>query len=86
MSQQLINTGGSPNDGTGDALRVAFTKANENFTDLYTRIRDTVPGSNIGSADDLAGTIAYDGDYIYICFADYDGSSVIWGRVATAWV
>lgn len=35
MSQQNINIGSSPNDGTGDPLRTAMNKINENFTDLY---------------------------------------------------
>ena len=35
MSKQIINTGTTANDGTGDALRVAFVKVNENFTDIY---------------------------------------------------
>ncbi len=36
MSQQLINIGTNPNDGTGDALRDAMIKVNENFSELYT--------------------------------------------------
>lgn len=35
MAQQTINTGTAPNDGTGDTLRDAMTKANANFTELY---------------------------------------------------
>jgi len=35
MAQQTINIGTSANDGTGDPLRTAFEKANNNFTDLY---------------------------------------------------
>jgi hypothetical protein len=35
MAQQLIGIGATPNDGTGDALRVGFDKTNENFADLY---------------------------------------------------
>ena len=35
MAKQTINTGAAPNDGTGDTLRVAFTKTNNNFTELY---------------------------------------------------
>ena len=35
MSQQIINIGISPNDGTGDQLRVSFDKCNQNFTELY---------------------------------------------------
>jgi len=35
MAQEIINIGTTPNDGTGDPLRTAFTKVNENFTELY---------------------------------------------------
>lgn len=35
MPQQLINIGSSDNDGTGDPLRTAFDKCNDNFTELY---------------------------------------------------
>jgi hypothetical protein len=35
MAKQTINIGSSANDGTGDPLRTAFTKINENFDDLY---------------------------------------------------
>jgi len=35
MPQQVINIGSSPNDGTGDPLRTAFDKCNDNFTELY---------------------------------------------------
>jgi hypothetical protein len=36
MSQQTINVGASPNDGTGTPLRTAFQYTNSNFTELYT--------------------------------------------------
>ena len=36
MAKQTIGIGTSANDGTGDALRTAFTKVNENFTEVYT--------------------------------------------------
>ena len=35
MARQGINTGSSPNDGTGDNLRAAGGKINDNFTELY---------------------------------------------------
>lgn len=35
MSQQTINIGIAPNDGTGDSLREAGSKINDNFTELY---------------------------------------------------
>lgn len=36
MAQQTINIGSTANDGTGDPLRSAFSKINDNFTELYT--------------------------------------------------
>lgn len=35
MAQQTIGIGTIANDGTGDTLRDAFDKANDNFTELY---------------------------------------------------
>ena len=35
MAQQTINIGSAANDGTGDPLRTAFDKINDNFTEIY---------------------------------------------------
>ncbi|MGX1259790.1 hypothetical protein [Sinorhizobium fredii] len=35
MARQTVNIGAAPNDGTGDALRDAFDKVNDNFQELY---------------------------------------------------
>jgi hypothetical protein len=35
MAKQTVNIGTIPNDGTGDALRMAFDKLNDNDTELY---------------------------------------------------
>ena len=35
MAQQSLNLGTNANDGTGDTLRVAMDKVNDNFTELY---------------------------------------------------
>ena len=35
MARQAINIGSSANDGTGDPLRTAFDKINDNFVELY---------------------------------------------------
>ena len=35
MAKQTINIGSNANDGTGDPLRTAFNKINENFAELY---------------------------------------------------
>jgi len=36
MAQQSINIGTTANDGTGETVRSAFDKTNDNFTELYT--------------------------------------------------
>jgi hypothetical protein len=38
MSKQTINVGTASDDGTGDSLRAAFVKVNENFTEVYNEI------------------------------------------------
>lgn len=35
MAQQTIDIGSAPNDGTGDPIRDAFDKCNDNFVELY---------------------------------------------------
>lgn len=35
MTQQVVNIGSAPNDGTGDPIRTAFDKTNQNTTELY---------------------------------------------------
>ncbi len=38
MAKQTINVGTNQDDGTGDNLRAAFVKVNENFTEVYTEL------------------------------------------------
>ena len=48
MAQQIINVGTNPNDGTGDTLRGAFIKTDDNFTELYSGKQNTlISGTNI---------------------------------------
>ena len=44
MSNLVINTGSSPNDGTGDSLLVGATKINSNFSEIYGALG---PGTNL---------------------------------------
>ncbi len=94
MAQETINVGQSPNDGTGDTIRGAYEKCNNNFGELYSRSQlANLPNSSVGSDGDTRGMIAFptletEDDQLYICLADYDGSSNIWARVTmdlTAW-
>ena len=56
MSQQTINVGTSPNDGTGTPLRTAFQYTNSNFSELYTAVGPS--GNNIV----VPGTATITGD------------------------
>jgi hypothetical protein len=105
MAKQTVNIGSAANDGTGDQLRTAFDKINDNFDEFYTAItpadsdgdpvvnNDTLiiatsktPVAAIGAAGDKQGMIAWDLDYIYVCVADYDGTTAIWRRAsALSW-
>lgn len=49
MAIEYINTGTIANDGTGDALREAFIKVNNNFEELDLRATEQTQFENIGS-------------------------------------
>lgn len=52
MAQQVINIGAVANDGTGDPVRVAFTKCNANFSELFGK---SAAGSNLDiTANEIA--------------------------------
>ena len=65
MAIQSVGIGSSANDGTGDPLRTAFTKINENFTEVYALLgQDTdgakgidINGSTIASTETNADII-----------------------------
>ena len=43
MAKQIINIGASANDGTGDPLRNAFDKTNDNFNEFYFALGGNTP-------------------------------------------
>ena len=65
MAKQTVNLGSSANDGTGDPLRTAFDKINDNFDELYP-YRAGPSGNNITitantiASDDTNGNIIID--------------------------
>lgn len=81
MAQQIINVGAAPNDGAGDPIRTSFIKCNNNFGELYSRVQANPPASLVGTAGDQPGMYAYDASYFYYCFANYDGSTIIWNQL-----
>ena len=91
MAKKTINIGSGENAGNGDPLRTAFSKINDNFSELYASLEDpqnggaantgVVPTSSKGVLGDKIGMIAADSNYIYVCKADYtDGLADIWSR------
>ena len=84
MTQQIINVGAAPNDGDGDPIRTAFIKTNDNFTELYARVQVTPPSNAIGKSGDEIGYYSPTADYLYYCFANYDGSNVIWAQIQSS--
>jgi hypothetical protein len=81
MAQQEINVGTAPNNGLGDPIRNAYIKCNDNFSELYSRVQQTVPTSPSGEVGDAAGMYAFDTTYFYVCVADYDATTEIWKRI-----
>jgi hypothetical protein len=68
MSLQIINLGATANDRGGDPLRTAFTKVNDNFTELYANLSSYLPNptgnagkflTTNGSALTWAPTLTY---------------------------
>lgn len=51
MAQQIIDIGATANDGTGDPLRTAFTKCNDNFTQLFGGGAGGGVGGSTGAVD-----------------------------------
>lgn len=65
MAKQVINIGTTANDGTGDPLRSAFDKVNDNFTELYTDdagdVNSIIGGTSI-SVDQATGNVTVTND------------------------
>ena len=77
MAQQIVDTGLAPNDGTGDPLRDAFEKLNDNDTELYNSLlekRIVVNQSNVATT--LGGVIDSTAEYFIDGVLDLTGVSI----------
>lgn len=45
-------------------------------------MKQSAPSANTGATGDKSGMVSWDTNYIYVCTADYDGTTAIWKRVA----
>ena len=71
---EVVNSNGGINlipNGTG---KVAI------IDDSVTVAISRTVSAAVGEPGDTAGMIAWDADYIYVCTANYDGSTAIWRR------
>ena len=55
MAQQVINTGTTANDNTGDTLRASWQKANDNFEEIYAALPMTAPEAWVPTLTDSGG-------------------------------
>ena len=61
MARQSINYGTNPNDGTGDTLRIAMDKINDNFVELYSsESQDITVGNTSITNSAINGNISLD--------------------------
>ena len=58
-----------------------FSRPRDYFHSSQIRLAPRTP-ANTGQAGDVAGMIAVNGSYVYVCTGTYDGSTVIWKRAA----
>ena len=90
MARQIINVGATANDGTGDGLRNAYIKCNDNFQELYnttTTPTEIINGtSNIAVAENANVTISIAGSANVVNFSgsltEFTGNANISGDLA----
>jgi len=70
MAKQTVNLGSSANDGTGDPLRTAFDKINDNFDEIYGA--DAV-GTNIDISGNKIKSTNTDGNLVL----DTNGAGIV---------
>ena len=72
MAKQTVNLGTTANDGTGDPLRTAFDKLNDNFDEVYGNnfVTNAMLNDDIVDHDELAARYSEEVD-----ISDYDGAA-----------
>ena len=73
MAKQTISIGTTANDGTGDPLRTAFTKLNENFTEIY-NITDSSAAARQSQSAVTGLTVTSSGNSAYL-IDQYSGNN-----------
>ena len=94
MSQQNINVGTVPNDGTGDPIRTAMIKVQNNFSEFYAALAPNLSTNNVTAANNLtvtanlyATTISTVGGSGANLYFDPDGTAdVVFTNQTEVWV
>lgn len=76
MAKQSVGIGSAANDGTGDPLRTAFDKINDNTDELYTLLGDGTTLSISGDVSVSAGAVTIADDAIAESNLDVTNSAV----------
>ena len=77
MAQQTVNLGSSANDGTGDPLRTAFDKINDNFDEVYAV---SATGTNIDISGNKITSTDTDGNLVL----DTNGTGIVVVDISTS--
>jgi hypothetical protein len=85
MAKQTIGIGASANDGSGDPLRIAFDKVNDNFNEIYSNSGTT--GNTLIDLFDSSGNLdlynkPHKISFYYSLYADLPAASTYHGAVA----
>jgi hypothetical protein len=75
MAIQTVNIGQIANDGTGDDLREAFVKVNNNFAELSARSPEQTTGANLGASGE--------GIFAQISLAELQFKKIVAGSAIT---
>jgi hypothetical protein len=73
------------NDGVnilGTATAAILIVNDDNITIARRWNDDSTRASSVGKSGDTVGMIAWEDDHVYVCTANYDGSTQIWRRAA----
>ncbi len=64
MAKQLVNIGTDPNDNTGDTLRAAYDKLNDNDTEIYSLLGNGTTLSITGDVSVSSGAVTIANDAV----------------------
>lgn len=81
MAKQTINIGTSANKGDGDPLRTAFTKINDNFTEVYADIAALEDGD---ITTDIKGSVFADDSTLLLDAVNSTVPGTVTGTVTPA--